>query len=114
MGTILERNLDLGQLVIQGAHDFSSTEIITSQVGDTLQTVTLTAATEEYNSIHHYEDSDGTVVDIDPWVGNPALYTPVTHHELYTAQNETLKQIKVIKPDAIKSVVRAFRQELKT
>lgn len=112
-GVILERNLDLGQLVIKGSHDFNSSEIITSQVDLDLQTVTLVSATEEYNSTHHYEDSDGTTVDIDPWVGNPALYTPITYADYYTARNDTLKQIKVIKPEAIKSVVRAFKQEMK-
>lgn len=113
-GTIIKRRLDFGQLIIEGSHEFVSGEIITSTVNDIVQTVTLSAASEEYNSVHHYENSEGNYVDVDPAVGNAALFTEVTFLDRYIASNDELKTIKVIKPNSFSGIVSAFNSALRS
>ena len=113
-GTIIKRRLDFGQIIVEGSRDFVAGEIITSTVNDVIQTATLSAASEEYNAVHHYENADGQYVDIDPAVGNAALYTEVTHLDRYIASNEDLKTIKVIKPNALNGVISAFNAALRS
>jgi hypothetical protein len=112
--TIIKRRLDFGQLIVSGTHEFTNGEIITSTVGDTLQTATVTSSVEEYNSVHHYEDSEGKYVDIDPAVGNAALYTPITFFDRYVASNDALKDIKVIRARSINDLVAAFNDALRS
>jgi hypothetical protein len=113
-GTIIKRRLDFGQLIIEGTHDFVSGEIITSNVGDNIQTTTLSAVSEEYNSVHHYENSDGQYVDIDPAVGNAALFNEVTFLDRYIASNDELKTIKIIKPTSLNGIVSAYTEALRS
>jgi hypothetical protein len=113
-GTIIKRRLDFGQLVIEGSHEFVAGEIITSTVNDIVQTVTLSAASEEYNSVHHYENSEGKYVDVDPSVGNAALFTEVTFLDRYIASNDELKTIKVIKPNSLNGIISAFNDALRS
>jgi len=112
-GKIIKRRLDLGQLVIKliGSTKFDNTETITHDTGIGLQSLTLTGEVEEYLSVHHYENTLG-YVDIDPAVGNPGTYTPITFYDYYVSQNEELRSIKVIKPETIHSVYSAFRQAM--
>lgn len=113
-GTIIKRRLELGQIIVEGAHSFTSGEVITSTVNDTVQSVTLTAASREYNAAHHYENSSGQYVDIDPAVGNAASLAEITHLDRHIASNDTLRSIKVIKPRSLGDVVNAFNQALRS
>ena len=63
-------------------------------------------------SAHHYEDGDGNIVDIDPTTGPGAQITEVTHLQYYVRQNEALRNIRVIRPTAVNSVLTRFRQAL--
>lgn len=63
----------------------------------------------QYNAVHHYEDADGEWVDIDPFtqvIGSSLI--PVTNLDRVSAKNDSLKQIKVLKPSAVDSVVKEF------
>ena len=112
-GTVISRRLDFGQLVISTTGTFIAGELITSTVGTTIQSVLLSkGSTVQYNTIHHWEDSDGDYVDIDPSVGTSAIYTPITFYDKYVADNDLLRTIKIIKPAAINSVYRAFNEAL--
>ena len=67
----------------------------------------------EYLSESYYVDGTGTIVDIDPTVGPGALLTGKTHQDVYYSVNESLKQIKVIKPDLINGIVTSFKKSLR-
>lgn len=108
-GTIVHRNLDLGQIMIKGTHSFNSTETITSQVGDAVQSVQLITAIDEPNSTRYYIDGNLKHWDINPYDDRPSLYTPVTHYEYYAQQNDRLKRIKMFKPSEIESIAREFQ-----
>ena len=65
--------------------------------------------TPQYLAVHHYENSDGEFVDIDPY--NPVLpsgLTAVTNLERIQKKNDDLKQIKILKPDSIQTIVKDF------
>lgn len=65
--------------------------------------------TAQYNAVHHYENADGEWVDIDPFTETiPSSLNPVTNIERLTAKNNDLKQIKILKGDAVESVVKEF------
>ena len=113
-GTIIKRRLDFGQLIVEGSHDFVANEIITSTVDDIIQTTTLSAASEEYNAVHHYENASGQYVDIDPAVGNSALNTEITYLDRHITSNDNLKSIKIIKPNALNSVISAFNAAMRS
>lgn len=115
-GTIVHRNLDLGQIVIDGTtiSGVFSKEVITSQVGEIVQSVTLSGSIDQPNAIKHYIDASKSQVDIDPHSGTvPAAYTPVTNLDFYRGQNDALKAIRVVNPDQIVQIAKAFREELR-
>lgn len=111
-GTIDHRHLDLGQLVVKDiTGTFTPGETINSiNANGVLESIVLFSVTPEYLSAHHYENASGEVVDIDPEVGPGFQLTEITYLDRYVNQNESLKQIKVIKPSAINSVINAFRE----
>lgn len=112
-GRIISRRLDFGQLVISTTGTFLAGEVISSVVGSTTQTTTIaTGNTLQYNSFHHWEDDDGMWVDVDPSVGTSAIYNPITYYEKYVADNDALREIRIIKPQAINSVYRSFNEAL--
>lgn len=112
-GTILERRLDFGQLIIQSTGTFTAGELIISTVDNVIQSVQLSKGSiPQYDSIHHWQNSSGDVVDVDPAIGTSAIYTPVTYSEKYTTDNDNLRTIRIIKPVAINSVYRSFNQAL--
>lgn len=116
-GTITHRNLDLGQIHIEGSKTFNNSEVITSQVGEDVQSVQLTRAIDEVNAIRYYVDGDGNPSDIDPLTDSDGSIsagslTPVTNIEFYRASNDELKAISIIRPDVIRDVVRDFEEAL--
>tara|TARA_R110000782_G_scaffold143626_4_gene236368 strand:+ start:2138 stop:2851 length:714 start_codon:yes stop_codon:yes gene_type:complete len=109
-GTILYRNLDLGQLVISGTHSFSAGEVLHDQVGNT---ITIHSVSPEYNAAKEYVDAEGFHADIDSTVGPGALLTEVTFKDFYEAENDKLNMIRVIKPEAINFVIGAFNKAVR-
>jgi len=77
------------------------------------KSVSVNSVTDQYNAIHHYENSDGEWVDIDPTDDlSAALYTPVTYFERLERQNEDLKTIRILKPDVVNQVYAEFQRLL--
>lgn len=117
-GRIVERNLDLGQLVIasdkngQGINNnFGTTEQIAA--GDTVEdqaanVATAIAETPQYNAPLYYKDTNGTIVDIDPYNQNTTGLIPTTVMEDNITFNNDLKSIVVIKPNKIGAVTNEY------
>ena len=114
-GTILRRNLDLGEIIIQSERDFTPPEQLTNTAySGVTSSVTVFGTGDEYNATHHYENGDGERVDIDPRQDEGALVTRVTNYDYYVRQNDKLKEIRVIRPDAIQSIVGNYFEGLKS
>lgn len=112
--TISHRHLDLGQVVcINTSGTFTAGETISStNSDDEVETIVLTSSELEYLSAHHYENSDKEVVDIDPEVGPGASLTEITYLDRMVTKNNELKQIRVLKPEAVRQVVASFRESM--
>lgn len=115
-GTILHRNLDLGQLTLENTSGtFIANEVIESTNADGfLETITAASYSSEALATHHYENAAGEWVDIDPSVGASALYTPITNTDYYISRNDDLRPIRIIKPSAIIDVVDAFKEAVRS
>ena len=118
IGEIVKRNLDLGQLFVkltQGTK-FTAGETIsyvdTSATGSPTRTLSITGETEQYNAVHHYEDN-GVQVDIDPFSIPCVSLTPITYRDRLESRNDALKEIVVIRPDQITTIVSEFQRFLK-
>ena len=64
--------------------------------------------------MHHYEDANGIVTDIDPYSAPPGILNPITYLDRYIQANDDLRRIKVIKPTAIEQIVKAYNESLRT
>jgi hypothetical protein len=113
VGTILKRDLDMGQLVIETVNDeaFSVGEFIqyTAQDG-AFYRATLVAESEQYNAVHHYEDADGAHIDLPiyDFLNAPSGAKAVTYRDRVEDRNDKLKQIAVLKPSVVARVVIEF------
>ena len=115
-GTIIKRNLDLGQLIIKTTNETKFTggeQLRYTDLNGVIQILTTTSETEQYNSIHHYENTSGVQVDVDPHNLNTSGLVPITFRERMEAKNDSLKQIITIRPDSIDTVVSEFNRMLK-
>jgi len=113
VGTILKRDLDMGQLVIETVDDkaFFSNEFIQYTATDgAFYRAQLIAESAQYNAIHHYEDADGVRQDLPLYdFGSPNVsWTAVTYRDRVENRNNELKQIAVLKPSVIERVVSEF------
>jgi len=114
-GKIIHRKLDLGQLYIAsntGAFTAGETIQSTNSSG-VVETIVLHSTELQINAAHHYENASKETVDIDPEVGPGAGITEVTWLERLIAQNDELRQIKVIRPNNIRQVSDAFKDALR-
>ena len=126
-GVILKRNLDLGQIVIDGISTFKSDgELINSTNADgVIETVQTISAVNEYQSASHYVNGSGEIVDlgVDSDATSPnfggllppgSQITEKTHEDVYFTTNENLRQIKVIKPNIINNVISSFKKSIRS
>ena len=114
-GKIIKRNLDLGQIVIEGDLAFTQggellTSVNSSGVSETLSSV---SSSKEYLAAAYYVDGSSNIVDIDPVTGPGALLTEKTNEDIYFAVNESLRQIKVIKPSQITNIITSFKRSIR-
>ena len=86
-------------------------EEILSVYGNSL-TLSITGETEQYNAVHHYENN-GVQVDIDPFSGPGVSLTPITYRDRLETRNDALKEIVVIRPDQITTIVSEFQRFVK-
>ncbi len=115
-GVIIARNLDLGQLVINSPSNFLANENIRAGLDLGNQDfVKVYSQSRQYDSVHHYEDTDGNYVDIDPFDQTSTNgLIPVTYTERVVLKNNQLKSIRVLRPDVVESVSREFQRLLKS
>lgn len=117
-GRVVERNLDLGQLVIASDkneaglnNNFGTSEQIAA--GDTVEEQAANIAisineSTQFNSVLYYKNSNGDIVDIDPFNQSTSGLTPVTIMEDHINFNNKLKDIIVIKPSQMNAVVNEY------
>jgi hypothetical protein len=115
-GTVVHRNLDLGIVYLRNVVGvFGQLEAINSFPDiSTTETIIAESSSIEYLSPHHYEDGNGNWVDIDPEVGPGALLTEITFLDRLERTNDTLKEIRVIKPSVIGEVVKSFKEAIRS
>lgn len=120
-GKIIKRDIDHGILIVDTSayaeaglpSTFRKGEAITcTGLPQHTATLTIVGTGFEYNATHHYEDGDGNQVDIDPTAPAPAIFNEITISDRYHKINESLKQIKVIKPTNIIQIASAFKRAL--
>jgi hypothetical protein len=116
-GIILERNLDLGQIVVQKTNTitFSATEYVQVNTGLDTRSAKLIGRVDQYDAVHHYEDTNGVWVDIDPFdqTTSTSNKIPITHFERMKQQNDDLKKIKVFTPDVANQVNSEYQKLLR-
>lgn len=112
VGTIVKRDLDMGQLVIDTIdnNNFGPTESIayTSEEG-AFYVAQLIRESTQYDAVHNYE-LNGVHQDLPLYdFGNPgATWTPITYRDRMERRNDELKTINVLKPSVINRVVSEF------
>ena len=122
-GTVIKRYLDLGQIIIDSPNNFDAGENITSAINGVTQTadfVIVKSDVEQYNSVHHYENASKEHVDIGlvPAGNGTADYpslsgkTPITYFDRILAKNDSLREIKCLKPDIAVQVKSEFNKLL--
>ena len=114
-GKIIKRNLDLGQIFVEGDVGFTQggellTSVNSSGVSETLSSV---SSSKEYLAASHYIDGSSNIVDIDPASGPGALLTEKTNEDVYFATNESLRQIKIIRPSQITNISTSFKRSVR-
>ena len=114
-GKIIKRNIDLGQLIIEGIVDFrkaGETISSTNSSGD-VESMIVVSSTKEFQSASHYVDGNNEIVDIDFTVGPGALLTEKTHEDVYFTVNESLRDIAVIRPELVSTLSSGFKQAIR-
>jgi hypothetical protein len=126
-GTIVKRNLDMGQLIIRAGDNFEGSatgeEIIDNTDGaEATSKATSISDTAQYDSIHHYEDSTGEWQFPTPNTGSAggidtssvgALWTAITVWNRYENRNNALRDIKILTPDVAAQVQTEFNKLLR-
>jgi hypothetical protein len=112
-GTILKRNLELGQIFIEGTKDFAQGEVFTTIEDGELKSITTQSSIAEKLAVHHYENADGEYVDIDPLTGPGNLITSKTYYDYYNDLNEANRLIKIIKPTSIDQIFYEFQNVMR-
>ena len=117
VGTIVKRNLDLGQLFIKitSGTKFSVGEQLqfTNTSGDVISLVIVSEG-EQYNAVHHYEITESSgdrELKIDVGITNddyPSA-TPITNYEYEVARQNELRNIKLLDPRYVSDFVDEFK-----
>lgn len=110
-GTIISRDLDLGQLVIEttNQHSFQSDELLNVQ--DSFEQLQLVAAEEQHLAAHHYLQ-DGEIYTNKLDLTDGVTYVEITNLEFYIQENDKLRQIIILKPSSVNKVVQMFRKSI--
>lgn len=123
-GVVVRRNLDLGQIIVSVDSSLppfrTDGERITSVVGETVQAIDIVSSEDEHQSLRHYvEDVEYAVEDGESLTQRQVITSrldlpeslslaEVSHHDHYVAENNSLKQIRVVRPGNIREIVSAF------
>lgn len=110
-GTVVKRFLDLGQIVVKTSDNFNVGELV--QANEDISTrVVITGDVVQYNAVHHYEDTSGNWVDIDPFDPSTSGLIPVTYWERMQKRNDALKEIKTFKPEVVAQIQSEFQKTM--
>ena len=122
-GRVVERNLDLGQIIIASDkneaglnNNFGQTEQIvagTTAEEQNANTATLISESQQFNAPLYYKNSSGDIVDIDPYNQTTSGLVPTTIMEDNINFNDRLKDIVIIKPSRVSSVISEYFRLLK-
>ena len=117
-GVVKSKNLNIGQIVVQGQQTFYDGEIVQTvltqdEIDNGVLPVefTLVSSSDEYNSAFYYT-LDGVITDIDPYVGPGALLAEVTYMDHFIEKNDQNRIIKVLRPEVVNQVFSAYKKEL--
>lgn len=114
VGTIVYKDLDLGQLTVETDGTFVAGELLGDVARDLVYSdFTVDTVVAEHLSAHHYT-LNGERVDINPYEPIPQDVIKTTFLDEYEKTNDDLKQIRVIKPSSINNVVGAFKKAIKS
>ena len=112
VGTVVKKYIDLGQVIVKSPDNFGVGELVVPEdrIADT---ITVNSEVEQYNSVHHYENSSKEYVDIDP--SNPSLsgLTPVTYSDRVYAKNDSLRELRVLKPNSVTQIQAEYSRLLR-
>ena len=115
VGRIRKKNLDLGQIVVamtSGSFDVGENVFANEEQAVVKE---LTGVTEQYNAVHHYEDTDGVITDINPATFNSASTSliPITYLNRVRLRNDALRSVDVFKPEVAAQVAAEFNNLLR-
>jgi hypothetical protein len=113
-GVIQDRQIDIGQFIISSANTnaFSTDNYLTYNDDEgNPQHLEILSVTAEKDGVHHYEDSNGNWVDVDPFeitTRAPSGLVTKTFEDNFRTKNDELRQIKVLRPDVVKRVASEY------
>lgn len=115
-GRLVRIDTSLGQVVIDpiGDSEFVEGDTISDLDGVVAQTATLISVESEYLSAHHYIDGEGNLADYRTKDGWNTGLLEMTNLEYYQNQNESLRQIRVIKPSSMSPIFSMFNRAVKS
>ena len=114
VGTIIKKNMDLGQIIVRTSDTFQQSELVYAN-SDVIQTISLVNYTEQYNAVHHYENTAGVYQDIDPhtFSAGASELIPITNLDRIRLRNEELRTIDVFKPETVTQISSEFNKLLR-
>lgn len=92
------------------------------EASEGLQTITVKGVEDQWKAVHHYEDSDGYWKDLTinsaggvniPGSGS-LVFSAKTNLDRVVAENDKLKQIKVLRREVVEQVASEFQRFLRT
>jgi len=113
---------------VLSSNSVGANSVIYSQAGepdntiwdeDDVRLLRVKSSVAQHKSVHHYENSDGEYVDIPlSTIAGRALnldtgtigLTAITYEDRLIADNEALREIKILKPEVIDQVVDEFQR----
>lgn len=107
VGTVVERRLDLGQIIIKGDDNFNAERIVSGETSLEQNENFIDAIANSplnWEAVHHYIDDDKVIIDIDPYTQVTTGLTPVTFLDRLIDANNDLKSIAVIRPESIEAI----------
>jgi len=116
IGKIIERNLELGQVVIQPTvkdAKFSAGEVITTVKDGAVFEFEATGESAQIDSVHHYENAAKDWVDINPYSPSVSGLTPVTTFNRFELKNDDLSFIKCLTPSNVINISNRFRKAMR-
>jgi len=136
--TVVRKKLDLGQIIIKPnglketyiseqnsyqivsaspleyPNNFTGVTSISYSDGSITQIASVWLSQAEYNAAHHYENSNGEYVDVNPYSQDRSGKKLITIKDFFQAKNNDLKEIIVLKPEIVDSVAGEFKKLLRT